>query len=237
MLEFIEKTGPLFYPLALASLLASTIAIERMLALRRSRVLPREIVEVVQAVRPHQDLSLAIDVCRRNPGVFADIIRIGLELAHEPWEVVRDALQDAGKQKTSALERHLVWLQTIAQAAPLLGLLGTVLGMIKMFASISVAGLGDPQALSQGISEAMLTTAIGLAIGIPTLVVYNLLASRSDDLIAEIETHATVLLSKFRHAGPDGDVPDSWSGPPARGGGRAESGSRARPSGPAGARS
>ena len=200
MLEFLDRAGPLIYPLLLCSLLASTIAIERILALRRGKVLPKEIIEIVEAVRPHHDLSMAIDVCRRNPGVFADIIRIGLERASEPWEIVRDALQDAGKQKTAVLERHLVWLQTIAQAAPLLGLLGTVLGMIKMFGSISIAGLGDPQALSEGISEAMLTTAVGLAIGIPTLVAYNLLASKAEDMIAEIEAYATQLLTTFRHA-------------------------------------
>lgn len=218
MLEFVERTGPLFWPLALASLIASTITVERFLALRRSRVLPREIIGIVEAVRPHHDLSMAIDVCRRNPGVFADIVRIGLERAWEPWEVVRDALQDAGKQKTAQLERHLVWLQTIAQAAPLLGLLGTVLGMIKMFGSISVAGLGDPQALSEGISEAMLTTAIGLAIGIPTLVAYNLLAAKAEDLVSEIESWATQLLTTFRHVeAPDGVVSGAIRGSAAAG--------------------
>jgi len=198
MLDFIRDAGPLFYPLALCSLVASTITIERALALRRSRVLPREILEVVRSVRPDRDLSLAIDVCRRNPGVFADIVRVGLEMATQPWEIMRDALLDAGRQKTTMLERHLVWLQTIAQAAPLLGLLGTVLGMIKMFASMSLSGLGDPQALSGGISEAMLTTALGLAIGIPTLVAYNVLAAKAEGLVTEIEAHASFLVAKLR---------------------------------------
>jgi len=198
MFEWLDDAGPLIYPLALASFLATLVAIERMLALRRGRVLPSEIVEIVEAVQPGHDLSLALDVCRRNPGVFADIIRIGLEHAHEPWEVMRDTLQDAGRQRTVALERHLVWLQTIAQAAPLLGLLGTVLGMIKMFSSISLSGLGDPQALSAGISEAMITTAIGLAIGIPTLIAYNLLLAKAEDLVSEIETHATELVKRLR---------------------------------------
>jgi biopolymer transport protein ExbB len=204
MLEFLQDAGPLVYPLALCSILASTITIERMVALRRSRVLPREIIEVVKAIRPGRDLSLAIDVCQRNPGVFADIVRAGLEHASEPWEVIRDALLDAGRQKTTQLERHLVWLSTIAQAAPLLGLLGTVLGMIKMFASISLSGLGDPNALSAGISEAMATTAIGLGIGIPTLVAYNLLASRAEALVVEIEAHASELIARLRHKSGEG---------------------------------
>jgi biopolymer transport protein ExbB len=203
MLEFLDKAGPLIYPLGICSLLASTITIERFFSLRRSRVLPPKVVGVVEAVRPGQDLSLAIEVCRRNPGVFSDVMRVGFERAFEPWEVMRDALLDAGRQKTTLLERHLVWLQTIAQAAPLLGLLGTVLGMIKVFASISLSGLGDPHALSEGISEAMITTAVGLAIGIPTLVAYNVLVARSETRITEIEAYASHLVSRLRGSGSE----------------------------------
>jgi len=198
MLDFLNDAGPLIYPLALASLLASTITIERLFALRRRKILPREIVEVVSAVRAGGDTSVAIEVCRRNPGVFSDVMRVGLENAGQPWEVMRDAVLDAGRQETVVLEKHLVWLQTIAQAAPLLGLLGTVTGMIKVFTSISVAGLGDPQALSEGISEAMVTTGVGLAIGIPTLVAFNLLTSKAESLISEIEANASRLVARLR---------------------------------------
>jgi biopolymer transport protein ExbB len=198
MISFLDKAGPLIYPLALCSLLAAVITIERLFALRRGRVLPREIIEVAEAVRPGRDAAVAIEVCRRNPGVLSDIVRVGLEQARQPWEVLRDAVLDTGRQETVALERHLVWLQTIAQAAPLLGLLGTVLGMIKVFAAISISGLGDPQALSEGISEAMLTTAVGLGIGIPTLIAYNLLAAKSESLITEIEAYASRLVARLR---------------------------------------
>ena len=201
MFEFVEKSGPLIYPLALCSLVASTITLERLWALRRTRVLPREIIQVVDAVKPGRDLSLAVEVCRKNPGVFSDIMRTGLENADQPWEMMRDAVVDTGRRETTQLERHLVWLMTIAQAAPLLGLLGTVTGMIKVFASISISGLGDPQALSEGISEAMLTTAVGLAIGIPTLVAYNLLAAKAEALITEIETYASNLVARLRSGG------------------------------------
>ena len=201
MFEFVEKSGPLIYPLALCSLVASTITLERLWALRRTRVLPREIIQVADAVTPGRDLSLAVEACRKNPGVFSDIMRSGLENADQPWEMMRDAVVDTGRRETTQLERHLVWLMTIAQAAPLLGLLGTVTGMIKVFASISISGLGDPQALSEGISEAMLTTAVGLAIGIPTLVAYNLLAAKAEALITEIETYASNLVARLRSGG------------------------------------
>jgi len=125
-------------------------------------------------------------------------MRAGLENADQAWEVMRDAVIDAGRQETPAIERHLFWLQTVAQASPLLGLLGTVFGMIRMFSSVSLAGLGDPQILSRGISEAMLATAEGLCIGIPALVAYNYFTSQSERLIAEIETHASRMLARLR---------------------------------------
>jgi biopolymer transport protein ExbB len=96
------------------------------------------------------------------------------------------------------LERNLYWLQTVAQGAPLLGLLGTVFGMIKMFAATSLAGLGDAKMLSEGISYAMFATAEGLCIGIPALFAYNYLAARADRHILEIETYASRLVARLR---------------------------------------
>lgn len=205
MLDLLSHAGPLIYPLGLCSLLAATITAERLLALRRSRVMPREIVEAVEAVEPGRDLAVAVRICERNPGPFAEIMRVGLVNAGAPWEVLRDTVLDTGRQEVSVLERHLVWLQTIAQAAPLLGLLGTVFGMIRVFATITTAGLGDPAALSGGISEAMITTAVGLAIGIPALVAYNLLAAKAETLVSEIEAHTSRLLARLR-AGEAGGI-------------------------------
>lgn len=196
--DFLVRGGPVMIPLGLCSVVAAMITIERLLALRRSKILPREILSVVGSVEKGRDLSVAINICAQNPGTLSHILRAGLEMADAPWETVRDAVIDAGRQETPRLERHLVWLETVAAVAPLLGLLGTVLGMIKVFASISIQGLGDPQVLSEGISEAMITTAVGLAIGIPTLVAYNLLAARSEAYIVEIESQASRLLSRLR---------------------------------------
>jgi biopolymer transport protein ExbB len=206
MMHLLREAGPLLWPLALCSLVATTITIERLIALRRGRVLPREIVEVARAMRPGRDPAVALDVCRRNAGPFAEIVRAGLEQAHvgAPWEVMRDALLDAGRRNAGLLERHLVWLQTVAQAAPLLGLLGTVVGMIRMFGAMSLSGLGDPQALSGGIREAMITTALGLAIGIPALVAYNLLVAKAESLVTEMETHASRLVARMRPEGAEG---------------------------------
>lgn len=198
MLDLIEKSGPVFYALAFCSLLATVVIIERLISLRRSRVLPRQIVDVIEAIQPGRDLGMALEICRKNPGVLSDVMRAGLENANKPWEMMRDAVIDAGREETPKIERHLFWLQTVAQASPLLGLLGTVFGMIRMFGAVSLAGLGDPQILSRGISEAMLATAEGLCIGIPALVAFNYLTSRAERLIAEIEAQAGRMVSRLR---------------------------------------
>lgn len=198
MSELIKNSGPVFYALAFCSLIAMAVIIERLIALRRGRVLPRQILDVLESVGPGKDLSLALELCKRNPGVLSDVVRAGLEHANGDWEVMRDAVIDAGREQVPTIERHLFWLQTVAQASPLLGLLGTVFGMIRMFSSVALSGLGDPQVLSRGISEAMLATAEGLCIGIPALVAYNYLTSRSEQLIAEIETHASRVVARLR---------------------------------------
>jgi biopolymer transport protein ExbB len=198
MSGLIEKSGPVFYALAFCSLIATVVIIERLITLRRSRILPRQILDIIDAIQPGKDLGMAIEICRRNPGILSDVLRAGLENAHQKWEVMRDAVIDAGREKTPVIERHLFWLQTVAQASPLLGLLGTVFGMIKMFEAVSLAGLGDPQVLSKGISQAMLTTAEGLSIGIPALVMYNYLNARSEQMIAEVEAVAGRMVSRLR---------------------------------------
>jgi biopolymer transport protein ExbB len=198
MMDMIQKSGPVFFALALCSVVAMVVIIERLLSLRRSVVLPKQILDVVEYIGPGKDLGMAIDICKRNPGVLSNVLRAGLENADKPWEVMRDAVVDAGNQETPEIERNLFWLQTAAQAGPLLGLLGTVFGMIRMFSSVSLAGLGDPQILSRGISEAMLTTAEGLSVGIPALIAYNYLSSRADRLIIEIEGQASRMLTRLR---------------------------------------
>jgi len=189
-------------PLGVCSLLGATICFERMLALRRSRVLPREILSVLDSVRPGRDLQMAVEICERNPGVLSDILGAGLAHAGEGWQSVREAVLDAGRQQAPRIEAHLVWLETIAAVAPLLGLLGTVVGMIKVFSAISTHGLGDPQVLSGGISEAMITTAVGLAIGIPSLIAFNLLSARAEHLIVEMENQASRLVTLLRGGTP-----------------------------------
>jgi biopolymer transport protein ExbB len=109
-------------------------------------------------------------------------------------EEIREAIEDAGRHEVPHLERYLTWLSTIASVAPLLGLLGTVMGMIKVFNVISTQGPGNPNALAGGISEALLTTAAGLTVAIPSFVLYNYFVNKADKLIIEIEKNSLLLL-------------------------------------------
>ena len=197
-MEQLLKGGLMMIPLALSRVVAAVVAFERIFALRRSKVVPPHIAEVAELALPDRDLSVAIEVCRRNPGVFSNILLVGLESSNLPWEHAREAVLEAGRQETPHLERNLVWLETVAGVAPLLGLLGTVLGMIKTFAAIASVGLGDPTVLSAGISEAMITTATGLGIGIPALIFHNLLSARAENLVIEIEQRVSRMLARWK---------------------------------------
>jgi biopolymer transport protein ExbB len=185
-------------PISLASLIGLAVIIERVYVLRQGRIIVPEIAEAVETLSASHDLSVAYAICDRRPGPFANVVRAGLDHADTDWTIMRDILEEAGRQEATRLTRHLGILETVAAVSPLLGLLGTVLGMIRVFATISLAGLGNPETLSSGISEAMVTTAAGLIIGIPALVAYNWLNGRADRIIFELEFYSSKVLDTLR---------------------------------------
>ena len=164
MWEMILAGRYMMIPIAIASLVGMTVIIERILVLRQGRIVRPEIASAVETLSASPDLSTAYATCDRHPGPFANIVRAGLDHADNDWTIIRDVLEEAGRQEATRLTRRLGILETVAAVSPLLGLLGTVLGMIRVFATISLAGLGNPETLSSGISEAMVTTAAGLII-------------------------------------------------------------------------
>jgi len=185
-------------PIALCSLLGMAVFLERFFVLRHRRIVIPEIVSTVNTLRQASDFSVAYAVCEQHPGPFANVIRSGLDHADNDWEITRDVLQEVGRQEAVRLTRNLRALETVAAVAPLLGLLGTVVGMIRVFAAVSQAGLGNPEVLSSGISEAMVTTAAGLIVGIPALVAHNWLEGRAHAIIFDIEVYATQVLDTLR---------------------------------------
>ncbi len=188
----------LMIPIALCSLVGIAVFLERLFVLRRGRIVTPELVSAVETLPRASDFSVAYAVCDRHPGPFANIVRAALDNADNQWEITRDVLQEVGRQEGVRLLRNLRILETIAATAPLLGLLGTVVGMIRIFAVISQVGLGNPGVLSSGISEAMVTTAAGLIVGIPALVMHNWLEGRAQGIAFELEVYATKLLDTLR---------------------------------------
>lgn len=197
MWAILVKGGPVMVPLVILSVLGVAVVIEKIITLRPSRVIQRDIVNMIESVNTPSDIPMAIKICERYHTPFANVIRSGLEGSDEPLQIVRQAMEDTGRREVKRLERYMVLLETVAAASPLLGLLGTVLGMIKVFSVISIAGVGQAGLLSGGIAQALITTAFGLSIGIPALVAFNLLDTRVETLVVKIDTHAHHLLKRL----------------------------------------
>ena len=198
MWELIRAGNVMMIPLGLCSVVALTVFLERLYALRRSRILLPEVAGAVATLHAADDFAVARAILERNPGPFATVVGAGLDHADHDWQVVRDVLQETGRQESVRISRHLNILEVVAAVAPLLGLLGTVTGMIRLFEDVKAVGLGDATMLSGGISEAMITTAAGLMIGIPALVGYYWLQGRADAIIFDLERYATQVLDTLR---------------------------------------
>ncbi len=197
-ITFLAKGGIVMIPLFLCSLLGLTIVIEKMVSLRRNKILIPEIISVVDSINSVDDIKLATTICQKNTGPFANIILTGLHNQTLPVDDIKELINDEGRQQVRILERGLPLLETLAGISPLLGLLGTVLGMIKVFTVISIQGTGQASQLAGGISEALITTATGLVIGIPMLVACNYYTNRAENFIMDIEKYSTRLIQKIR---------------------------------------
>jgi biopolymer transport protein ExbB len=188
-------------PLGVCSLLVLAIVIERAVNLRASRVHDPALVARVHALVEEGRVDRAVEVCHDRPALFATIVLAGLEIHARGEAMARAAVEDAGRHETVRLSRYLNALGTMAAIAPLLGLLGTVLGMIDVFRIIATGG-GGASDLSGGISEALITTAFGLIIAIPALVAYNLFQAKVDGIVTDLERESLRVLQSLFAAGP-----------------------------------
>ncbi len=190
MYEFIVQGGTVMYILLAASVLALTIVFERSWSLRRSVVLPtKEIGEIEEAVRAG-DVDTAVQMCGDHNTAMSRILWVALNNRGVRRAVMKEILEEIGRQEVAHLERYIGVLGVIAAISPLLGLLGTVLGMIEVFQVISIEGVGKADVLAGGISTALNTTAAGLSVAIPSLVAYRFFESRVNSFVIEIEQHA-----------------------------------------------
>jgi biopolymer transport protein ExbB len=190
MYDFVVKGGVLMIPIALCSIIALAIFLERLWSLRRSRVIPRDFLIEIEDLIRREKIPEAITRCRKDNSSMANIIVAGIRNFGKRREIVKESIEEIGRREAATLERYINVVGTIAAIAPLLGLLGTVVGMIKAFNVISIQGVGNPSSLAGGISEALITTAAGLVVAIPTFVLYRYLANKADALIVEMEEHS-----------------------------------------------
>ena len=190
MIEFIQQGGLVMYIILAASILSLTIIFERGWSLRRSVVMPlAEIQQIETAVRAG-DVKEAMRICQENNTAMSRILWVSLANRGVSRSVLKEILEETGRQEVAHMDRFIGILGVIAATAPLLGLLGTVIGMIEVFQQISLVGVGKADALAGGISKALNTTAFGLSVAIPSLVAYRYYEARVDRFVLEIEQHA-----------------------------------------------
>ncbi|MDH3872444.1 MAG: MotA/TolQ/ExbB proton channel family protein [Gammaproteobacteria bacterium] len=194
MLELVKAGGWLMLPIIACSVIALAIIVERLWSLQVRRVLPKHLVAQVwrwEKIHQLNDERLT-ELQASSP--LGSILAAGIANRHENRDIMKESIEDTGRHIVHELERYLNTLGTVAAITPLLGLLGTVIGMIKVFATITTQGVGNPGALAGGISEALITTAAGMSVAIPTLMFYRYFRGRVRMLVLKMEQEAMIMV-------------------------------------------
>jgi len=194
MWEIIRAGGWFMWPIILCSVLSVAIILERLWALQGSRVVPRDLTQKVFNWVEADQLTDKMLVALEKNSPLGRLLAVSLLNRNKPRVLMIERLEDTGRHVVHDLERFLNTLGTIAAVAPLMGLLGTVAGIIHAFNAITANGLGDPRTLSGGIGEALLTTAAGLSVAIPSLIAYRYLRGKVERLVIDMEKEAMKLV-------------------------------------------
>jgi biopolymer transport protein ExbB len=204
MWEIIRAGGAFMWPIVMCSVIAVAIVVERFWTLQSSRVIPRDLSQKVwnwiETDQLNDQLIAALEV--NSP--LGELLANGLKNRNKPRNMMVERLEDGGRHVVHELERYLNTLGTIAAIAPLLGLLGTVAGIIHAFNAITANGLGDPRTLSGGIGEALITTAAGLTVAIPSLIAYRFLRGKVERLVVLMEKEAMRMVDALDQRGRTG---------------------------------
>jgi biopolymer transport protein ExbB len=198
-------------PILLFSIVAVTVFLERLWMLRRRKVLPYEDLREVEVLIHGQQFSDARAICQQNHSPLAQIVHAALQYRAASRQVIQEKMVGRGKASAMKLRKGIGLLQTIASVSPLLGLLGTVGGMIKVFDAISMGGVGDPGSLATGIAEALITTAAGLCVAIPTFLGQRYLSNRAGKFIHGLEDYAGHLLDLITGNYPEESEGEEWT--------------------------
>ena len=194
MLNYFFRGGIMMYPLFLASVLALAIIINKLQVLSRARTGEREVMSRIKGLVDQKRIEQAVAVCNNSKGPVASILKAGLSQYDKGQKAMEDAFETQASEEVPLLESYLPALATIAAVSTLMGFTGTVIGMIRAFDSIAAASATSPAIVASGISEALITTATGLLIAIPTLLFYRYFVHRVDKLVSEIERYCKELI-------------------------------------------
>jgi biopolymer transport protein ExbB len=187
MWEIVRAGGPFMWPIIVCSVIAAAIVLERLWSLQQRRVIPADLTRRIWALVEAGQVNDKVIAALQGNSPLGKLLAVGLANRNRPREVLMERLEDEGRHVAHDLDRFLNTLGSIAGVAPLLGLLGTVTGIIKAFNAIYTGGLGDPRALSGGISEALITTAAGLCVAIPSYIAYRYLRGRVESIVVQME--------------------------------------------------
>lgn len=202
MLELLVMGGPVMVPLLLCSVIALAVSLERIWYFFRTRMDSEDLMEEVKLAVQQGKILEAVQMAKRAPGQVASLLAAGVAYHDRSREEVKERLEEVGREELFNMERRLVVLETITAIAPLLGLLGTVTGIIRTFQILgSSQVIQSPAQISVGIAEALLTTAAGLVIAIPTLAVHNWLINIIERRVADMNRRAGELLDLLESEG------------------------------------
>jgi biopolymer transport protein ExbB len=205
MWEIIQAGGPVMWPIIVCSIGAAAIILERLWTLQEKRVIPRELTGRVRKLVETRTLTDRHIEALEHNSPLGRVLAAGLATRDQGRDIMKEVIEDTGRHVVHELERFLNTLGSIAAVSPLLGLLGTVTGIIEAFNAITSQGVGDARVLSGGIAEALITTEAGLVVAIPALIGYRYLRGRVDALVIEMEKEAIKLVQAFDRSGPRPD--------------------------------
>jgi len=194
MFEILKAGGPVMVPLILFSIVSAAIFLERLWTLQSRRVVPTELTEKVWKWVEQRQIQDKHIVALQQNSPLGKILAAGLANRGRDRSIIKESIEDTGRHVVHELQRFVNALATIASVSPLLGLLGTVFGMIQTFNAIRSEGIGNPAALAGGIGTALICTAAGLSVAIPALIAYKYLRARIDTLVVAMEKEAMKLV-------------------------------------------
>ena len=198
MVEIVKSGGWLMLPIILCAIVAMGIILERFWTLQQKRVIPEDLTSKVWGWVKKDQLDQKQIQTLHQGSALGQILAAGLVNRNRERTVLKDAIEDTGRHVVHELERYLETLGTVAAVTPLLGLLGTVIGMVQVFTAITTHGVGNPTVLAGGIAQALITTAAGLSVAIPSLIAYRYYRSRVDTLVVDMEKEAIKLVEALQ---------------------------------------